>query len=293
MARATRSLVMSAVLVLGVSSAQAQPAEKKSMSPDDATRLGAARGVISPRLADCAAHCAKQLGDVTGTMSDDARNAFTQSCREACENQMAGSKRPEGPAQQRSRKAAADFRSLYMMAMLMEQSVFCIRKLGDKSAEARALVNAVNAAKKTPEALAADDLERQAGELRQELGRSEEGLRVKAAHEELARVNESKGPRSAAADAAREAVSRARAAAEATPLGKRAVEAVLRAQYAREKANQTAAATEATRAWEAHTAAFRARAEAAPKAEQERMQRAMRECIDAFGKEQMRGPPKQ
>jgi hypothetical protein len=179
-----------------------------------------------------------------------------------------------------------------MMAMLMEQSVFCIGKLADKSAEARALVNALGATKKTPEALAADDLERQAGELRRELGRSEEGLRVKAAHEKLARANESKGPRSADANAAREAVSRARAAAEATPLGKRAVEAVARAQYAREKANQTAAMTEATRAWEAYNAAWRARAEAAPKAEQERMQGAIGKCIKEFGEQQMRGQPK-
>lgn len=283
----TRYLVMSSVLVFGVaSSAQAQPVARESMSPDEAARLGAAAGVISPRLADCQAHCAKQLGDEKRAMSEQRRTVFTQNCRRACEKQMG---RSEVPTQRRARhKGAADWQSLYLMMSLMEQSVFCIGKLGDQSAEARALVNALDAAKKTPEALAADDLERQAGELGRELGRTEEGLRVKAAHEELARVNESKGPGSTAANAAREATSSARAAAEATPLGKRVAEASARVQYAREKANQSAAMAEATRAWQAYNEAWRARVRAAPQAEQERLQLAMVECLRSYAEEQKR-----
>jgi hypothetical protein len=75
---------------------------------------------------------------------------------------MAGS---QGAAPQRARNEAAKGRSLYLMMALMEQSAFCVGKLGDQSAEGRALVNALDAAKKTPEALAADDLERKTGEL--------------------------------------------------------------------------------------------------------------------------------
>jgi hypothetical protein len=307
MARSSRYLVMmSSVLVLSACgghgaknashsssdtslglapSAQAQPVAKESMAADEAARLGAARGVISPRLADCEAHCAKQLGDVKRAMSEQLRTVFTQSCRKACEKQMAGS---PGPAPQRAHEEAANWQSLYMMTMLLEQSVFCIGKLGDQSAEARALVNALDVAKKTREAIAADDLERQAGELAGELRRTDVGRRVEAAYKELARVNQSNGPRSAEADAAREATTRARAVAAETALGKRVAEFATRAQSAREKANQTAAAAAASRAWEAHNAAFRARAGAASKAEQERMLLALTECFEAFGEQSMR-----
>jgi hypothetical protein len=259
------------------------------MSADEAKRLGAKAGVVSPRLADCGAHCAKMLGDVTRAMSEPRRTDFTQSCREACEKEMAAVR---GPDRQRAHKAAGDGRSLYMMAMLMEQSVFCIGKLADRSAEAAALVKALQAAKKTPDAIAADDLERRAGERAAELARTDEGQREKTARDALARANETEGPQSAAANAAREAVSRARDAAEATALGKRKAEAVAHAQAARAKANQNPAVTEAVRAWEAHNEAWRTRVGSMPSAEQSRMQLAMSECFEAFGAEQMRGGAK-
>jgi hypothetical protein len=270
------------------SSAWAQPVANDAMSADEAKRLGGKAGIVSPRLADCGAHCTKMLGDETRAMSEQRRAEFTQSCREACEKQMAG----KGPARQRAHNAAADWRSLYLMGMLMGQSVYCIGKFGDRSAEASALVKALDAAKKTPDALAADDRERRAGELAAELARTEEGRRERQARDELARANETQGPQSAAANAAREAVSRAHDAAQATPLGKRVAEAVAQAQAARAKANQHPAVAEASRAWEAHNEAWRTRVGAMPPAEQARLQQAMSDCFKAYAEEQMRGGAK-
>ncbi|MGH8629992.1 MAG: hypothetical protein ACREU7_04395 [Burkholderiales bacterium] len=267
---------------------QARPATKREepMSESDAKRLGAAAGVVSPRLADCSAHCAKELGDVTGAISEQSRVVFTQSCRDACQKQMAES---TGPARQRAHNAAADWRSLYLTTALLEQRVWCIRQLSDESAEAVALVNALAAAKKSTDSLAADELERRAADVAAQLARTEEGRRVTAAREHLARVNNSDGPRSAAAAAAREAVSDARAAAKATPLGKRLEDAVTESQAARAKANQSAAMTEALRTFEEHTKAWHAKVVAASPAEQSRLHTAMSGCIDSWGKEQKRG----
>lgn len=303
MARSTRHSALGFVLLLVAcggcsdarelhpSAAQAHPETKRepaataTATGDDARRWGAAAGIVSPRLADCGAHCAKQLGELTQPLDEQGRAIFAQSCREACEQQMTGA---TPSASKRAHDAAAAWRELYLQKALLDQRVFCIGKLTDKSAEAAALLKASEAATKTPEARAADQLERAAGELAAQLARTEEGSRVLAAREELERVNKSDGPRSANANAARRAVTDADAAADATPLGQRVEEAVDRAQDARAKANRSPAMAEAYRKLEEHSQALAARMATLSREEQMRRSLAMTECIKAWSDQQMR-----
>jgi septal ring factor EnvC (AmiA/AmiB activator) len=137
----------------GNASAPSKEQDKKSQ----AKQLGAIAGVISPRLADCSAHFADQLNRQISALSVPEREAFTQTCREACEKQKAGKTSPEMKV---AHEEAEQWRSLHLMGALINQTLFCIHEVGDKSAEAQALVAAAHAARHTPDALAADEADR-------------------------------------------------------------------------------------------------------------------------------------
>jgi hypothetical protein len=242
----------------------------------DARRLGAAAGVISPRLADCGEHCTKMLGDVTEPMTEALQSSFTQGCRTACEEQMAEAREPAWP----KTTGCSELMSR-MPTFLLEQRTWCNRELHDDSAEALALEAAFEAVKKSPEWVATQDLGRRARALAVELAGTEEGMREAAARDELARVHAAEGLESTAAEAARAVVGAANDAATATALGQRTEAARNEALAARCTANERAAMKDALEAFELHNQALRARFDAASPADQARMRTAMDSCIEA------------
>jgi hypothetical protein len=254
------------------------PAVAQSIARDEAKRLGAVAGVVSPRLADCDAHCTKMLGDAKQVSGEAPGEDFTQSCRAACQAELAQRR----PARSATQQAAAQWRSTYLMTGVLELSARCVERLRDQSPEAVAFVAALAATKKSAESRAAERLEKRASELGAQLAATEEGRREARAREALARAN-AKDVHSADADAAREVVAAANAAAMATSLGQRAQTAGNEAMAARQKANGNDSMRAAGAAFEAHVKARQARIAAAAPAEQARMNLAMSECLKPPG----------
>jgi hypothetical protein len=281
------------VMLLGCNvqqvAAQAAPTVTASSAPAAAAdggvgrakQLGARAGVVSPRLADCREHCTKQLDELTPTLSELERTDFTQSCRTACEQQIAST---APPAQEAARAAAAQGRSLYLMASLFEQALYCVHEIGDKSVEAQVMVAAVDASKRTPEALAADQAESVAIKLAKQMAQTKEGRRMAASQQEIVRIVDSDGPQSAALVKARNAYTAAEADALATPLGRRCENANAAAQAARAKANQTPQMVAAQQAYGKHVEAQQKRMVAALPEQRSQLQDAAMRCIRDWSK---------
>jgi len=254
------------------------PAAAPVMPEGEATRLGAAAGVVNPRLADCGAHCEQELRLLARETHTQPGAAFTRSCVDACAGQTVPIKAPD---RVRAHDEAARGRSLYLVQALIEQSVWCIKRLADQSAEAMSLVSARDAAERDPDAVRAAAAEQVVAGLVVEREGTAEARRIVAAREELERVIASGGGSSAVGDQARKRLANADEVANATPLGRRLQDAIAAAQVAREKANQSPAARESQRCYQEYTTALQARLAAASPTDRSRMSGDMATCLDA------------
>lgn len=277
-----------------VAACGAEPAPRQAIEPvgepeltvDQAQRLGAAAGVVSPRLADCDEHCAKMLGDVTEPMTEALESSFTQSCRAACKKQMAEAGEPAKP-----KRAGGSELMSRMPTFLLEGRIWCNQELLDDSPEAIALEAAFEAVKASPEWIETQELSRRTRALFAELAGTEEGRRETAARDELERVHAAEGLESTAAEAARVVVGAASDAAHATPLGQSARAALDEARAARFRVNESAPMRKALEAFELHNQALKARFAAASPADQARMRAAMDSCIEAASSASSEGAP--